>query len=59
MPGKYECILNSNETKFGGFRLGKKISYKSIDSSWNYREQHIEVDIAGNSALFLKYRKGK
>ncbi|EYD68895.1 glycogen branching enzyme [Fusobacterium necrophorum subsp. funduliforme B35] len=59
LPGKYECILNSNETKFGGYRLGKKISYKSIDSSWNYREQHIEVDIAGNSALFLKYRKGK
>lgn len=24
LPGKYECILNSNETKFGGYRLGKR-----------------------------------
>ena len=55
--GEYEVILDSNEKKFGGSYQGRKRKYKSIKKSWNYREQYIEIKIAKNSAVFLKYKK--
>ena len=55
--GEYEVILDSNEKKIGGSYQGRKRKYKSIKKSWNYREQYIEIKIAKNSAVFLKYKK--
>ena len=55
--GEYEVILDSNEKKFGGSYQGRKRKYKPIKKSWNYREQYIEIKIAKNSAVFLKYKK--
>jgi len=55
--GEYEAILDSNEKKFGGSYQGRKRKYKPIKKSWNYREQYIEIKIAKNSAIFLKYKK--
>ena len=55
--GEYEVILDSNEKKFGGSYQGRKRKYKAIKKSWNYREQYIEIKIAKNSAIFLKYKK--
>ena len=57
--GEYEVILDSNEKKFGGSYQGRKRKYKAIKKSWNYREQYIEIKIAKNSAIFLKYKKKK
>ena len=57
--GEYEAILDSNEKKFGGSYQGRKRKYKPIKKSWNYREQYIEIKIAKNSAIFLKYKKEK
>ena len=57
--GEYEVILDSNEKKFGGSYQGRKRKYKPIKKSWNYREQYIEIKIAKNSAIFLKYKKEK
>ena len=57
--GEYEVILDSNEKKFGGSYQGKKRKYKAIKKSWNYREQYIEIKIAKNSTIFLKYKKEK
>ena len=55
--GEYEVILDSNEKRFGGSYQGRKRKYKAIKKSWNYREQYIEIKIAKNSAIFLKYKK--
>ena len=55
--GEYEVILDSNEKRFGGSYQGRKRKYKPIKKSWNYREQYIEIKIAKNSAIFLKYKK--
>ena len=55
--GEYEAILDSNEKKFGGSYQSRKRKYKPIKKSWNYREQYIEIKIAKNSAIFLKYKK--
>ena len=57
--GEYEVILDSNEKRFGGSYQGRKRKYKAIKKSWNYREQYIEIKIAKNSAIFLKYKKEK
>ena len=57
--GEYEVILESNEKRFGGSYQGRKRKYKAIKKSWNYREQYIEIKIAKNSAIFLKYKKEK
>ena len=57
--GEYEVILDSNEKRFGGSYQGRKRKYKAINKSWNYREQYIEIKIAKNSAIFLKYKKEK
>ena len=57
--GGYEVILDSNEKRFGGSYQGRKRKYKAIKKSWNYREQYIEIKIAKNSAIFLKYKKEK
>ncbi len=54
--GEYEVILDSNEKRFGGSYQGRKRKYKAIKKSWNYREQYIEIKIAKNSAIFLKYK---
>ena len=57
--GEYEVILDSHEKRFGGSYQGRKRKYKAIKKSWNYREQYIEIKIAKNSAIFLKYKKEK
>ena len=59
LEGEYITVLDSNEKKFGGSYIGKKRIYRTIKKSWNYKEQHIEIKIAGNSAIFLKYKKEK
>ncbi|AVQ26996.1 1,4-alpha-glucan branching protein GlgB [Fusobacterium ulcerans] len=53
----YNIILNSDDKKFGGNGTVKKKKYKPIDKSWNYREQHIELDIPKNTVIFLKTEK--
>ena len=56
LEGEYECILDSNEKRFGGSYQGRKRKYKAIKKSWNYREQYIEIKIAKNSTIFLKHK---
>ena len=58
LEGEYECILDSNEKRFGGSYQGRKRNYKTIKGAWHNREQHIEVEIAKNSTIFLKHKKG-
>ena len=58
LEGEYECILDSNEKRFGGSYQGRKRNYKTIKGDWHNREQHIEVKIAKNSTIFLKHKKG-
>ena len=58
LEGEYECILDSNEKRFGGSYQGRKRNYKSIKRAWNNRERCIEVKIAKNSTIFLKHKKG-
>jgi len=58
LEGEYECILDSNEKRFGGSYQGRKRNYKTIKGVWHNREQHIEVKIAKNSTIFLKHKKG-
>jgi len=58
LEGEYECILDSNEKRFGGSYQGRKRNYKTIKRDWNNREQCIEVKIAKNSTIFLKHKKG-
>ena len=53
----YNIILNSDDKKFGGNGTVKKKKYKPIDKSWNYREQHIELDIPKNTVIFFKTEK--
>lgn len=55
--GNYEVLLDSNAKGYGGTYQGRKRKYKSINESWNYREQHIKIKLLGNSAVFLKYVK--
>ena len=57
LEGEYECILDSNEKRFGGSYQGRKRNYKTIKSAWHNREQYIEVKIAKNSTIFLKHKK--
>ena len=57
LEGEYECILDSNEKRFGGSYQGRKRIYKTIKKAWNNREQCIEVKIAKNSTIFLKHKK--
>ena len=58
LEGEYECILDSNEKRFGGSYQGRKRNYKTIKRAWNNREQCVEVKIAKNSTIFLKHKKG-
>ena len=58
LEGEYECILDSNEKRFGGSYQGRKRNYKTIKGAWHNREQCIEVKIAKNSTIFLKHKKG-
>ena len=58
LEGEYECILDSNEKRFGGSYQGRKRNYKTIKRAWHNREQCIEVKIAKNSTIFLKHKKG-
>ena len=51
---KYKVLLNSDDTRFGGTGYSKKKVYVPIKESWNYREQHLVIDIKANSAIFLK-----
>lgn len=53
----YNVILNSDDKKFGGKGSARKKKYKPIDKSWNYREQHIELDIPRNTVIFLRAEK--
>ena len=58
LEGEYECILDSNEKRFGGSYQGRKKIYKTIKKIWHNRGQCIEVKIAKNSTIFLKHKKG-
>ena len=58
LEGEYECILDSNEKRFGGSYQGRKRNYKTIKRAWHNREQCVEVKIAKNSTIFLKHKKG-
>lgn len=53
----YRIVINSDDEKFGGTGLTKKIRYRAIKGKINGRENHIEIDIQGNSAIFLKAEK--
>ena len=53
----YNVIINSDDKKYGGKGILKKKKYKPILESWNYREQHIEIDIPANTVVFLKPEK--
>lgn len=53
----YNVIINSDDKKYGGKGNLKKKKYKPILESWNYREQHIEIDIPANTVVFLKPEK--
>ena len=50
----YNVIINSDDKKYGGKGILKKKKYKPILESWNYREQHIEIDIPANTVSFLR-----
>ena len=43
----------------GGQNFSKRKRYKAIAEEWNGRPQHIEVDICGNSVIFLKVEEKK
>ena len=58
LEGEYECILDSNEKRFGGSYQGRKKIYKTIKKIWHNRGQCIEVKIAKNSTIFLKHKMG-
>ena len=58
LEGEYECILDSNEKRFGGSYQGRKKIYKTIKKVWHNRGQCIEVKIAKNSTIFLKHKMG-
>lgn len=53
----YNIILSSDDKKNGGRGILRKKKYKPIAKSWNYREQHIEIDIPRNTVIFLKPEK--
>ena len=58
LEGEYECILDSNEKRFGGSYQGRKKIYKTIKKVSHNRGQCIEVKIAKNSTIFLKHKMG-
>ena len=55
----YRVVLNSDDEKYGGTNFSKRKRYKAIAEEWNGRPQHIEVDICGNSVIFLKAEEKK
>lgn len=55
----YRILLNSDDEKYGGTNFTKRKKYKPLEEPWNYREQHIEVDIQANSVIFLKAEERK
>ena len=56
---RYRLIMNSDEVKYGGTGLTKRKIYTPVDEPWNSREQHIEIDIQGNSVIYLKAEKSR
>ena len=53
----YKVVLNSNSEDFGGNDRGL-IKYKPVKGGMHNEPYHIELDIPGNSVLYLKkYRK--
>lgn len=56
---RYRIIINSDDTKYGGTGFTKRKIYTPLLEEWNFRKQHIEIDIQGNSVIFLKGEKRK
>ena len=54
---RYRTLLNSDDPKYGGSGFTKRKIYIPKDEEWHFKEQHIEVDIQGNSVIFLKAEK--
>ncbi|WP_294726867.1 1,4-alpha-glucan branching protein GlgB [uncultured Fusobacterium sp.] len=54
---KYTVILNSDENRYWGRGALEKKEYTPIKESWNYRDQHIEIDIPSYTVIFLKPEK--
>lgn len=50
----YRTILNSDFSEFGGTDFTKKKKFKPIVQEYGGREQYIEIDIQGNTVIFLK-----
>lgn len=55
----YRVILNSDDEKYGGSSFSKRKRYKTMAENWNGRPQHLELDIASNSVIFLKAEERK
>ena len=56
---RYRVIINSDDVNYGGTGFTKRKIYTPLLKEWNLRKQHIEVDIQGNSVIFLKGEKRK
>ena len=54
---KYTVIFNSDESRYLGRGALEKKEYTPIKESWNYRDQHIEIDIPAYTVIFLKPEK--
>ena len=53
----YKVVLNSNSEEFGGNDRGL-IKYKPQKGGMHNEPYHIELDVPGNSVIYLKkYRK--
>ena len=53
-PGRYECLLNSDEERFGGTGLGDREQLSSEYIPCHGQEQSIEVDLPPMSALIFR-----
>lgn len=55
-PGVYAEVLNSEAKKYGGVVSANK-EYGSVDEERHGFQQSIEVDLKGNSAVFIRWVK--
>lgn len=59
VDNRYRVILNTDDIKYKGTGLTKRKIFTPIKEGWHFKEQHIEIDIQGNSVIFLKAEKSK
>lgn len=55
--GEYELVLNSDDTKYGGWGKEVKTKFKTETMNAHGEKQAIRVDIPGLSAMFIKLTK--